>query len=49
MVYVHAQLHLIYRQREELLKGKKNMWDMFLDGMSLDNSVELEFANLDLN
>jgi hypothetical protein len=26
MVYVHTNLHLIYRKREEWLKGKTNMW-----------------------
>jgi hypothetical protein len=25
------------------------MWDVFLDDMGLDNSVELALANLDLN
>jgi hypothetical protein len=49
MVYVHNNLHLIYRQREEWVKGKTNMWDVFPDDMGLDNSVELALANLDLN
>jgi hypothetical protein len=49
MVYVHSNLHLIYRMREEWLKGKTKMWDVFLDDMGLDNNVELALANLDLN
>jgi hypothetical protein len=49
VVYVHTNLCLIYRQREEWLKGKTNMWDVFLDDMDLNNSVELALANLDLN
>jgi hypothetical protein len=36
-------------QREEWLKGKTKMWDVFPDDMGLDNSVELALANLDLN
>jgi hypothetical protein len=48
-VYVHTDLHLIYMQREEWLTGKTKMWDMFLDDMGLDNSVELALVNLDLN
>jgi hypothetical protein len=49
MVYVHTNLSLIYRQREEWLKGNTKMWDVFLDDMGLDNTVELALANLDLN
>ena len=49
MVYVHNNLRLIYRQREEWVKGKTKMWDVFPDDMGLDNSVELALANLDLN
>jgi hypothetical protein len=49
MVYVHSNLRLIYRQREEWVKGKTKMWDVFPDDMGLDNSVELALANLDLN
>jgi hypothetical protein len=49
VVYVHTNLRLIYRQREEWLKGKTKMWDVFLDDMGLNNSVELALANLDLN
>jgi hypothetical protein len=49
MVYVHNNLRLIYRQREEWLKGKTKMWDVFPDDMGLDNSVELTLANLDFN
>ena len=37
MVYVHTNLHLIYRQREDWLKGKTKMWDVFLDDMGLDS------------
>ena len=48
-MYVHTNLLLIYKQREEWLKGKTNMWDVFLDDMGLNNSVELALANLDLN
>ena len=49
MVYVHTNLRLIYRQREEWLKGKTKMWDVFPDDMGLDNSVELALANMNLN
>ena len=49
MVYVHTNLRLIYRQREDWLKGKTKMWDVFPDDMGLDSSVELALANLDLN
>ena len=48
-MYVHTNLHLIYMQREEWLKGKTKMWDVFFDDMGLNNSVELALANLDLN
>ena len=49
MVYVHTNLRLIYRQREEWLRGKTKMWDVFPDDMGLDNSVELALANMDLS
>ena len=49
MVYVHTNLRLIYRQREEWLRGKTKMWDVFPDDMGLDNSVELALVNMDLN
>jgi len=49
MVYVHSNLRLIYRQREEWVKGRTKMWDVFPDDMGLDNSVELALANMDLN
>jgi hypothetical protein len=49
VVYVHTNLRLIYRQREEWSKGKTKMWDVFFDDMSLNNNVELALANLDLN
>jgi hypothetical protein len=49
MVYVHTNLHLIYRRREKWLKGKTKMWDVFPDDMGLDSNVELALANLDLN
>jgi hypothetical protein len=49
MVYVHTNLRLIYRQREEWLKGKTKMWDVFPDDMRLDDTVELALANMDLN
>jgi hypothetical protein len=49
MVYVHTNLRLIYRQREEWVKGKTKMWDVFPDDMGLDDSVELALANMDLN
>jgi hypothetical protein len=39
---------LIYRQREEWVKGKTKMWDVFPDDMGLDNNVELALANMDL-
>jgi len=46
---VHTNLCLIYKQREEWLKGKTKMWDVFLNDMGLDSGVELALANLDLN
>jgi hypothetical protein len=49
VVYVHNNLHLIYKQREEWLKGKTKMWDVFSDDKGLNNSVELALANSDLN
>ena len=49
MVYVHTNLRLIYRKREEWVKGKKKIWDVFPDDMGLDSSIELALANLDLN
>ena len=49
MVYVHTNLRLLYRQREEWLRGKTKMWDVFPDDMGLDSSVELALANMDLN
>eukprot|EP00253_Pinus_taeda_P022236 PITA_22236 len=49
MVYVHTNLRLIYRQREEWLKGKTKMSDVFPNDMGLDTSVELALANMDLN
>ena len=49
MVYVHTNLHIIYRKKKEWVKGKTKMWDLFSDDMGLDNSTKLELANLDLN
>jgi hypothetical protein len=49
MVYVHTNLRLIYRQREEWLKGKTKMQDAFPDDMGLDDTVALALANMDLN
>ena len=49
MVYVHTNLHLIYRKRDEWVKGKEKMWYVFPDDMGLDNSTKLAIANLDLN
>ena len=49
MVYVHTNLRLIYRQREEWLRGKTKVWDVFPDDMGLDTTVELALANMDLN
>jgi hypothetical protein len=49
VVYVHTNLRLIYKQREEWLKGKTKMWDVFSDDKGLNNNVELALANLDLN
>jgi hypothetical protein len=49
VVYVHTNLRLIYMQREEWLKGKTKMWDVFPHDMDFDSSVELALANLDLN
>jgi hypothetical protein len=48
-VYMHTNLHLICKQREEWFKGKTKMWDVFSDDMDLDSSVEFALANLDLN
>ena len=48
MVYVHTNLRLIYRKRQEWLKGRTKMWDVFLDDMGLDNNIELALANMDL-
>ncbi|KAH9294427.1 hypothetical protein KI387_040363, partial [Taxus chinensis] len=48
MVYVHSNL-LIYRMKDEWLKGRTKMWDAFPDDTCLDNTVELALANLDLN
>ena len=49
MVYVHSNFRLIYRKREEWVKGKTKMWVVFPDDMGLDNSTELALANLDFN
>ena len=49
MVYVHTKLRLIYKQREEWLRGKTKMWDVFPDDIDLDSSVELALSNMDLN
>jgi hypothetical protein len=49
VVYVDTNLRLIYRQREEWLKRKTKMWDVFPDDMDLNSSVELALANLNLN
>ena len=49
MVYVHTNLRLIYTKREEWVKGKTKMWDVFPDDMGLDNNTELALANVDLN
>jgi hypothetical protein len=49
MVYVHTNLRIIYKQREEWVKGKTNMWDVFPDDMGLDDNVALALANMDLN
>jgi hypothetical protein len=32
-------------QREEWLKGKTKMWDVFPDDMGLDNGVELAMSS----
>ena len=31
------------------MKGKTKTWDVFLDDMGLDNTIELALANMDLN
>ena len=49
MVYMHTKLRLIYKMREEWVKGKTKMWDVFSDDMGLDNSTELALAILDHN
>ena len=48
MVYVYTNLHLIYKQRDEWLKRKTKMWDVFPDDMGLDKSVKLALTYLDL-
>ena len=45
---VHTNLRLIYRKRQEWLKGRTKMWDVFPDDMGLDNNMELALANMDL-
>jgi len=49
MVFVHTNLRLIYRKRQEWLKGKTKMWDVFPNDMGLDGTTELALANMDLN
>ena len=49
MVYLHTNIRLIYRERDEWLKGKTKMWDVFPSDMGLDNNVELALAKFDLN
>ena len=49
MVYVYSNLRLIYRKKDEWVKGKTKMLDVFLDDMGLDNSTKLALANMDLN
>ena len=49
MVYVHSKLHLIYKKREDWLKGNTKMWDVFPNDMGLDGNVELALPNIDLN
>lgn len=47
---VYAHQPWSYLQTEGgFVEGKKNMWDVFLDDIVLDNNVELALANLDLN
>jgi hypothetical protein len=36
MVYVHTNLCLFYMKREEWVKVKTTMWDVFPDDMGLD-------------
>ena len=48
MVYVHTNLRRIYRKREEWVKGKTKMWDVFPNDMGLDSSIELALANMDV-
>jgi hypothetical protein len=49
MVYVHSNVNLIYKMREEWLKGKTKMWDVFPDDMDMENNIELALAKLDPN
>lgn len=35
LVYIHTNLHLIYREREEWLRGRTKMWDVFLNDMAM--------------
>ena len=46
MVYVHSNLRLIYKKREEWVKGKTKMWDVFPDDLGLDSSTELVLPNM---
>jgi hypothetical protein len=41
MVYVHSNVCLIYKVKEEWLKRKKKMLDVFPDDMGMDNDIEL--------
>ena len=36
-VYVHSNLRLIYRKKEEWAKGKTKMWDVFPNDMGLES------------
>jgi hypothetical protein len=40
---------VLYTGREEWLKRKRKMWDVFPDDTGFNKSVELALANLDLN
>jgi hypothetical protein len=46
---VHNNLCLVYRAKEERLRRKAKMWDVFLDYMDIDSTFGLAFANLELH
>jgi hypothetical protein len=45
---MHTNLRLLYLAREEWLKGRTKMWNVFPNDMGMDNAFDLALANLDL-